>query len=83
MVWVGWGTAVTDDRVWISGFNGKILVMDLDGHPVGTESDIPLTKGLFGLMGVGVAPDGDIWMRWPGQSNAVLPQADGSKTERS
>src|SRR5271170_7940905 len=25
---VGWGTAVTNDRVWISSFNGKILVMD-------------------------------------------------------
>ena len=47
---VGWGTAVTDDRVWISGFNGKILVMDLDGHPVGKESDFPFTKGLFGLI---------------------------------
>src|SRR5271169_5244751 len=28
---VGWGTAVTKDRVWISSFNGKILVMDFNG----------------------------------------------------
>jgi hypothetical protein len=23
---VGWGTLVTSDRVWISGFNGKMLL---------------------------------------------------------
>jgi hypothetical protein len=68
---VGWGTAVTDDRVWISGFNGKILVMDLDGHPVGTENDISITKGLFGLMGVGVAPNGDVWV-CDGPGNQML-----------
>jgi streptogramin lyase len=68
---VGWGTAVTNDRVWISGFNGKILVMDLDGHPVSQESDIPITKGLFGLMGVGVAPNGDIWI-CDGPGNQML-----------
>jgi hypothetical protein len=68
---VGWRTAVTDDRVWISGFNGKILVMDLDGHLVGKESDLPITKGLFGLMGVGVAPNGDIWI-CDGPGNQML-----------
>lgn len=68
---VGWGTAVAEDRVWISGFNGKILVMDLDGHPVGSETDIPITKGLFGLMGVGVAPNGDIWI-CDGPGNQML-----------
>ena len=68
---VGWGTAVTEDRVWISGFNGKILVMDLNGHPVAKESDLPFTKGLFGLMGVGVAPNGDIWI-CDGPGNQML-----------
>ena len=38
---VGWGTAVTKDRVWISSFNGKILVMDFNGKPVASESDFP------------------------------------------
>jgi photosystem II stability/assembly factor-like uncharacterized protein len=41
---VGWGTLVTNDRVWISGFNGKILVMDLDGRPVAKESDFPFRR---------------------------------------
>jgi hypothetical protein len=59
---VDWGTLVTNDRVWASGFNGKILVMDLDGHPVASESDFPFKEKLSGLMGVNVAPNGDIWI---------------------
>jgi hypothetical protein len=58
---VGWGTLVTNDRVWISGFNGKMLVMDLNGQPVAKESDVPF-KNLFGLMGITAAPNGDIWV---------------------
>jgi streptogramin lyase len=59
---VGWGTAVSMDRVWASGFNGKILVMDLNGRPVGTENDFPFKEKLFGLMGVTVAENGDVWI---------------------
>jgi len=59
---VGWGTAVTKDRVWISSFNGKILVMDFDGKPVATEADFPFKEKFLGLMGIGVAPNGDVWI---------------------
>jgi hypothetical protein len=59
---VGWGTAVALDKVWASGFNGKILVMDFDGHPLGTESDFPFKEKLSGLMGIGVAANGDVWI---------------------
>ncbi len=59
---VGWGTAVTLDRVWITSFNGKILVMDFDGHPVGKESDFPFKEKFLGLMGIGVATNGDVWI---------------------
>lgn len=59
---VGWGTAVTKDRVWASSFNGKILVMDFDGNPVGSESDFPFKEKLLGLMGIGVAANGDVWI---------------------
>jgi hypothetical protein len=38
---VGWGTAVTLDKVWATSFNGKILVIDFNGNPVGKESDFP------------------------------------------
>ena len=51
---VGWGTAVTKDRVWITSFNGKILVMDFDGKPVAKESDFPFKEKFLGLMGIGV-----------------------------
>jgi len=59
---VGWGTAVTRDRVWITSFNGKILVMDFDGKPVATEADFPFKENLLGLMGIGVAANGDVWI---------------------
>lgn len=59
---VGWGTAVTRDRVWISSFNGKILVMDFDGKPVATEADFPFKQKFLGLMGIGVAANGDVWI---------------------
>ncbi len=59
---VGWGTAVALDKVWITSFNGKILVMDFDGHPVGKESDFPFKEKLTGLMGIGIAANGDVWI---------------------
>ncbi len=59
---VGWGTAVTNDKVWITSFNGKILVMDFDGRPVGKESDFPFKEKFLGLMGIGVAANGDVWI---------------------
>jgi hypothetical protein len=68
---VGWGTAVTKDRVWISSFNGKILVMDFNGKPVASESDFPFKEKLLGLMGIGVAPNGDVWIA-DGSNNQLL-----------
>jgi hypothetical protein len=59
---IGWGTAVSKDRVWVSSFNGKILVMDFNGKPVATESDFPFKEKLLGLMGICVATNGDVWI---------------------
>jgi hypothetical protein len=59
---VGWGTAVTREHVWATSFNGKILVMDFNGRPIGKESDFPFKEKIFGLMGVGVSADGDVWV---------------------
>jgi hypothetical protein len=59
---VGWGTAVTREHVWATSFNGKILVMDFQGRPVAKEDDFPFKARLFGLMGVGVSADGDVWV---------------------
>jgi hypothetical protein len=68
---VGWGTAVTRDHVWASGFNGKILVMDFNGRPIAKESDFPFKEKLSGLMGVGVADSGDVWIA-DGPGNQLL-----------
>jgi hypothetical protein len=68
---VGWGTAVTKDRVWISSFNGKILVMDFNGKPVATESDFPFKEKFLGLMGIGVSTSGDVWIA-DGSDNQLL-----------
>ena len=68
---VGWGTAVTKDRVWISSFNGKILVMDFNGNPVAKESDFPFKEKFLGLMGIGVADNGDVWIA-DGSNNQLL-----------
>ncbi len=58
-------------RVWASSFNGKILVMDFDGHPIGKESDIPFKEKFLGLMGIGVAANGDVWIA-DGSDNQLL-----------
>jgi hypothetical protein len=68
---VGWGTAVSKDRIWISSFNGKILVMDFNGNPVATENDFPFKEKFLGLMGICVAPSGDVWIA-DGSDNQLL-----------
>jgi hypothetical protein len=73
---VGWGTAVTLDKVRTTSFNGKILVMDFDGRPVGKESDFPFNEKFLGLMGIGVAANGDVWIA-DGSGNQLLYFPDG------
>jgi hypothetical protein len=68
---VGWGTAVTREHVWATSFNGKILVMDFNGHPIGKESDFPFKEKFLGLMGVGVSARGDVWVA-DGSGNQLL-----------
>ncbi|MGY4461183.1 hypothetical protein [Bradyrhizobium sp. LB13.1] len=68
---VGWGTAVTKDKVWATSFDGKILVLDFDGRPIGTENDFPFKEKFLGLMGIGVAANGDVWIA-DGSDNQLL-----------
>ena len=68
---VGWGTAVANDKVWITSFNGKILVLNFDGTPAAKESDLPIKEKLLGLMGVGIAASGDVWIA-DGSDNQLL-----------
>lgn len=78
---VGWGTAVTREHVWATSFNGKILVMDFNGHPVAREDDFPFKEKLFGLMGVGVSADGDVWVA-DGSGNQLLHFPGGRIKDR-
>ncbi|TSA33236.1 MAG: hypothetical protein D4R65_08060 [Verrucomicrobiaceae bacterium] len=68
---VGWGTAVANDKIWITSFNGKILVMNFDGSPAAKESDVPFKEKLLGLMGIGIANNGDVWIA-DGSDNQLL-----------
>ena len=68
---LGWGGAVTLHDVWAPGLNGKILVMDFDGHPIASEHDFPFHEKLGGLMGTGVAANGDVWIA-DGSNNQLL-----------
>jgi len=68
---IGWGTGVSLDRVWLGGLNGTVGVMDLDGNPVGKEADFPMAGQVGDLMGVGIAPNGDVWIA-DGTKNQLL-----------
>ena len=68
---VGWGTGVTRGNVWATSFDGKILIMDFNGRPVAKESDLPFKQKLLGLMGVGIATNGDVWIA-DGSDNQLL-----------
>jgi len=82
---VGWGTAVTKaGTCWVTSFNGSIGVYRLeDGSPVVDKVPEKLAESLNeigGLQGVGVAPNGDIWIVGT-SSNQMLhfPNGDLSK----
>jgi hypothetical protein len=59
---IGWGTGVALDKVWVTGLNGAIGVMDFDGRPIGKETDFPFAGQVGGLQGVGIAANGDVWI---------------------
>ena len=74
---------MTKDRVWITSFNGKILVMDFDGKPVATEADFPFKEKFLGLMGIGVAENGDVWIADGSTINCCFSRAGESRMARS
>ena len=52
---IGWGTTVSSDKVWVSSFNSKIGVLDLDGNALGPAS----VQGKNGaLQGLATSPNG-------------------------
>jgi DNA-binding beta-propeller fold protein YncE len=45
--------------------------MDFNGNPVAKESDFPFKEKFLGLMGIGVAANGDVWIA-DGSNNQLL-----------
>ncbi|MBB6328999.1 streptogramin lyase [Algoriphagus iocasae] len=80
----GWGTAVTDkETCWVTSFNGAIGIYRLeDGEPIYKEVPPELEEALHeigGLQGIGVAPNGDIWVVGT-SSNQMLHFPGGDPT---
>ena len=80
----GWGTAVTDkDTCWVTSFNGAIGIYRLeDGEPIYKEIPPELEEALHeigGLQGIGVAPNGDVWVVGT-SSNEMLHFPGGDPT---
>jgi sugar lactone lactonase YvrE len=76
---IGWGTTVSTDKVWVSGFNGIIGVFDLDGNVLGPAT----VNGENGaLQGLATAPNGDVWV-CDNQLNQLIrfPNGDHTKGE--
>jgi hypothetical protein len=73
---IGWGTGVALDKVWVTGFNGAIGIMDFQGRPIGKETDFPFAGKVGGLQGVGVAANGDVWIA-DATKNQMLYFPDG------
>ncbi|SIO40551.1 NHL repeat-containing protein [Halodesulfovibrio marinisediminis] len=76
---VGWGTTVSNDKVWISTFNKKVGVFDLDGKPLGPAK----VDGKVGMLqGLATSPNGDVWI-CDNQLNQMLkfPNGDHNRGE--
>ena len=76
----GWGTAVTKaGTCWVTSFNGSIGVYRLeDGAPVVDQIPEDLAEALNeigGLQGIGVAPNGDIWIVGTSSNNVLYFRA--------
>jgi len=81
----GWGTAVTNKNVcWVTSFNGAIGIYNIeDGSPIMEEVPGDLANALTeigGLQGIGVAPNGDIWITGT-SSNVMLHIPDGDPSK--
>lgn len=82
---VGWGTAITNTGTcWTTSFNGAIGVYKLeDGSPIVDRIPEKLAEKLTeigGLQGIGVAPNGDIWVAGT-SSNEMLYFPNGELKE--
>ena len=73
------GVLLFHDKVWVSSFNSKVGVLDLDGNPLGPAK----VNGKNGaLQGVAVSRSGDVWIA-DNQMNQLLkfPKGDHTRGE--
>ena len=55
----GWGTAVGNGQVWMTSFNGKVAVFDMEGNPTAAKINGKLVTG----MGAYISPvNKDVWV---------------------
>ncbi|WP_017221811.1 hypothetical protein [Moritella dasanensis] len=74
---IGWGTTVSSDKVWVSTFNAKVGVFDLNGNVLGPATiDGPNGQ----LQGLATAPNGDVWVA-DNQMNQMIVFPDGDYTK--
>src|SRR5262245_11347764 len=59
---IGWGTGVSGDEVWAGSFARTIAVFDLSGKPLVGPGGLNFGGKLGMMHGVGVAPNGDVWI---------------------
>lgn len=77
---IGWGTTVSENKVWVGGFNAKIGVFDLNGNPLGPKEGITLDEKIGGLQGLGTAPNGDVWVT-DNQKDQLIKFPNGDETK--
>ena len=58
---VGWGTATSENKIWIAGFSRNIAVYNTQGRHLSTIDQIN-GKKLGMLHGVGVGRNNDVWI---------------------
>jgi streptogramin lyase len=79
---VGWGTGVSDKAVWLTSFNSTIGIFDLNGQPLGPDEGITFDGKLGQGQGVGIAPNGDVWIADSTRDQlAFFPGGDPAKGE--
>ena len=59
---IGWGTAMSADKVWAAGRNGKIGLLDQSGSPASQETEMTISGQPASFAGVAVASNGDVWV---------------------
>ncbi len=59
---IGWGTGISQNGVWVTGFDGRVGVYDFDGSPLVPETGAVIDGDNGGLQGVGTSQNGDVWI---------------------